>query len=148
MNKTALARQAREPVFAEARPGSPPDGPAELWFLVFATDGAFMGAAPAPVPAVWLWRNGHLCLDYSPVRITVRHGGFYGTGLICAVSGQAYRPLWPLSLGTPQKLRAGDFITITDGVIILTPELPEPLNGEPVTRERAGQAIAKWRAGS
>lgn len=110
----------------EARMGNPPDGPVELWFFVFATDGSFMGAAQARQQPSWLWRDGRLCCDYSPVRITITHGGTYSTGLICAVAGGMYRPLWPLSLGEPQELKAGDFITIIDGLISLIPELPGP----------------------
>lgn len=108
--------------------GNLPDGPAELWFAVFADDGAFMGAAPAAGTPRWLWRDGRLCCDYSPVRITVRHPGRYQTGLICAVSleTRTYRPLWPLSLSPPGELRHGDSITIADGIIALTPELPGP----------------------
>jgi hypothetical protein len=111
-----------------AQIGNPPDGPAELWFLVFATDGAFMGAARIWRQPSWLWRGGKLCCDYSPVRIRIEHAGTYSTGLICVVSPgtQVYRPLWPLSLGKPQYLGKHDFMTIEDGIIALTPELPGP----------------------
>lgn len=103
-------------------------GPVELWVIVFADDGAFMGAARAARQPAWLWRDGRLCCDYSPVRVPVQYPGRYQTGLICAVSPKtrAYRPLWPISLGPPHKLRRGDDITITDGIIALTPDLPGP----------------------
>lgn len=110
----------------EARMGNPPDGPVELWFFVFATDGSFMGAAQARQQPSWLWRDGRLCCDYSPVRVSVQYRGMYATALICAVAGDRYRPLWPLSLGEPQELRSGDNITIANGVISLIPELPGP----------------------
>jgi hypothetical protein len=108
--------------------GAIPDGPVELWFVVFADDGAFMGAAHADRQPAWRWRDGQLCCDYSPVRITVQHQGRYQTGLICAVSPQtrAWRPLWPLSLGPSHELKRGDTITVTDGVISLIPDLPGP----------------------
>jgi hypothetical protein len=103
-------------------------GPVELWVIVFTDDGAFMGAARAARQPAWLWRGGRLCCDYSPVHVLVQHPGRYQTGLICAVSPQSrtYRPLWPISLGPSHKLRRGDNITITDGIIALTPELPGP----------------------
>jgi hypothetical protein len=111
-----------------AQVGNPPDGAVKLWFFVFATDGAFMGAAQVTRPPGWLWRDGRLCCDYSPVHVRMTHGGTYSTGLICAVSPdrQVYRPLWPLSLGKPGKLRAGDYLTVVDGIISLIPDLPGP----------------------
>ena len=50
------------------------------------------------------------------------------TALICAVSDATgvYIPLWPVSLGEPQEMRAGDYITINDGIIAITPDLPGP----------------------
>jgi hypothetical protein len=108
--------------------GEMTDGPAELWFAVFADDGAFMGATRTARQPSWLWRDGRLCCDYSPLRVTVRYGGRFQTGLICAISPQTrtWRPLWPVSLGPPERLRPGDFITVADGVIALIPELPGP----------------------
>lgn len=99
--------------------GELPDGPAELWMAVFSTAGEFMGAAPARRTPAWRWRNGRLCLDYSPVRIVLRTGGWYETGVLCAVvpGARAYRPLVRLPLGKPAELRAGDVITVADGVI-------------------------------
>ena len=116
------------PDLSPARAGGLPDGPVELWILVFATDGALMGSARAARQPSWTWRNGKISLDYTPVHIVISHGGRYSTGLICAVSAanRNYRPLWPISLGEPQELRAGDDMTIIDGVVSLTPELPGP----------------------
>ena len=108
--------------------GEIPDGPVELWFAVFAGDGAFMGAARATRKPAWLWRDGRLCCDYSPVVIRMQYPGCFRTGLICAVSPQArtWRPLWPVSLGPPGELGRGDYMTVTEGVISLIPELPGP----------------------
>ena len=105
-----------------------PDGPVELWFAVFAGDGAFMGAARAARQPAWLWHDGRLCCDYGPVVIRMQHPGRYQTGLICAVSPQArtWHPLWPVTLGPPGSLRRGDWMTVTDGIIALIPELPGP----------------------
>ena len=82
------------------RPGDPPDGPVELWVLVFADDGAYLGSARAAERPRWRWRDGRLALDYSPVRVVMRRRGVYATGLICAVDQRArvFRPLWPVSL--------------------------------------------------
>lgn len=108
--------------------GEMTDGPVELWFAVFADDGAFMGAARTVRQPSWLWRDGTLCCDYSPVRVAVRYGGTYSTGLICAISPQTrtWKPLWPVSLGPPHELKRGDDITVTDGVIAFIPELSGP----------------------
>jgi hypothetical protein len=105
-----------------------PDGPVQLALLVFTDDGELMGSAPVTRQPRWLWRDGRLSISYSPVRVVLNRGGAYGTALICAVSEDTgiYAPLWPLSLGPPQELKAGDRITITDGVIALTPDLPGP----------------------
>jgi hypothetical protein len=111
-----------------AGPGQ--DGRAELWVAIFTADWTFMGAAPAPPRPGLLWRGGRLCLDYSPVMVTVVRPGVYQTGVICAVmpGARQYRPLVPVPLGPPHELRAGDTITITDGVIALTFDpLPDPL---------------------
>jgi len=111
---------------AGKRPGRLPDGPVELWVAVFTGDGEFMGAAPAQTQPRWLWRDGRLSCNYTPVVVEVTHGGTYATGLICAVAGGAWQPLWPVTLGPPHKLRPGDDITITDGIIAITPDLPGP----------------------
>lgn len=89
---------------------------------MFADDGHFMGAAPAPAQPSWQWRHGSLCLSYAPVRVIIQTGGWYKTGAICAVmpAARAYRPMWAVSLGEPHELRPGDDITITDGVIEIT----------------------------
>jgi hypothetical protein len=109
-----------------AGPGQ--DGAAELWVAVFADDGTFMGAAPCPATPGLVWRDGRLCLVYSPVLVTMRRAGRYQTGVICAVmrGARQYRPLWPVSLGTPHELRAGDSMTILDGIIAITPDVPVP----------------------
>jgi len=110
--------------------GCPPDGPVSLLIMVFTDDGELMGSAPVTRAPRWLWRDGCLCIGYSPVRVPVIRPGRYATGLICAVApgpeGGQFRPLWPVSLGPPQELRAGDGITITDGVIAIIPDLPGP----------------------
>ena len=105
-----------------------PGGAVHLVIIVFAGDGELMGAAPVTRQPRWLWRDGQLAVSYSPVRVVLDRGGSYGTALICAVSDAtgAYVPLWPVSLGEPQEMRAGDDITITDGVIAITPDLPGP----------------------
>jgi hypothetical protein len=110
-----------------AGPGQ--DGHAELWVAVFTADWTFMGAAPCPPAPDLIWRDGRLCLVYSPVQVTIRRRGFYHTGVICAVmpGARQYQPLWPISLGTPRELRAGDTMSIVDGFIAIHPEpLPEP----------------------
>jgi hypothetical protein len=103
-------------------------GPVHVVVIVFTDDGEFMGAAPAARQPRWLWRDGCLCIDYSPVTVTAVRPGRYGTGLICAVSPGTgiYQPLWPVSLGPSHELRRGDDIIITDGVIAIIPELPGP----------------------
>ena len=100
-----------------------PDGPCELWAVISSTDRQFMGASPAGARPAWRWRGGKLCLDYSPVRVTVRDGGWYESCVLCAVTPavHAYRAMWRLSLGKPAELRPGDNITITDGVIEIQP---------------------------
>jgi hypothetical protein len=107
---------------ATSGPGQ--DGRAELWFAVFTADWTFMGAAPAPGP-VLVWKDGHLCLSYSPLVVVIRVPGWYKTGVICAVmpGARQYRPLWPVSLGEPRELRAGDTITVTEGLIKIHPDL-------------------------
>ncbi len=109
------------------RAGEPPPGPVQLWFAVFTGDGELMGAEPVTRPR-WQWRDGCLCLGYSPVHVTVARPGRFSTGLICAVSPGTgiFRPLWPVSLGPGRDMRAGDNITVEDGVIALRPELPGP----------------------
>lgn len=104
------------------------DGPVSLVIIVFTGDGELMGAAAVTRPPRWLWRDGHLCLSYSPVTVTVTRACRYSTALICAVAPESgvYQPLWPVSLGPGQELRAGNSITITDGVISIIPELPGP----------------------
>lgn len=108
--------------------GEPPSGPVQLWFAVFTDDGELMGAEPVTRPPRWRWRDGCLCIDYSPVRVAITRAGRFRTGLICAVSRETgiFRPLWPLSLGPGQDMRAGDNITVEDGVIAIHPELPGP----------------------
>ena len=107
--------------------GEIPPGPVELWVAVFDTDGEFMGAAQAPPRLATTWRAGQLAFAYTPLQVVMQRGGWYKTGVICAVNRQAraYRGLWPVSLGEPGELRPGDTITITDGVIAVTPDLPE-----------------------
>jgi hypothetical protein len=105
-----------------------PDGPVHLVIIVFAGDGEMMGSAPVTRQPRWLWRDGRLGIVYSPVRVVLHRGGAFSTALICAVSEDTgtYVPLWPVSLGPPQEMRAGDFITIADGIIAITPDLPGP----------------------
>jgi hypothetical protein len=100
-----------------------PDGPVSLVFAVVAADGSIMGAAPMPVPMPWLWRAGRLCLAYTGLRVTMTGGGRLDRGLICAVSarGRAYFPLWDVPLGDGEVLGRGDFITVGDGVIQISP---------------------------
>jgi hypothetical protein len=111
--------------------GAGQDGAAELWVAVFADDWTFMGAALATPRPRLLWRDGRLCLGYSPVRVPIVRAGAYKTGVICAVmrGARQYRPLWQVGLGKSQKLRAGDDITITDGVIAITPDHLLPADG-------------------
>lgn len=115
--------------------GNLPEGDVELWFAVFTDDGEFMGAAPAQSRPRWLWRGGKLCCDYSPVVITMMRQGRYSTGLICAVSPvtRAWQPLLPVGLGKPGELKAGNTITIIDGIIAMTFGLPDPA-AAPVNR--------------
>lgn len=103
-----------------------PDGPVELWVAVFADDGHFMGAERTQERPAWRWRHGTLAMDYSPVRVVMRHGGRYHTGVLCAVNpaARAYRALFAVSLGEPRKLRAGDDMLISDGVIAIRPDPP------------------------
>ena len=111
---------------------------AELWVAVFDVDGEFMGAAPATARPAWEWRAGRLSLNYAPVIVPVRFGGWYKTGVICAVipSARAYRPMWPVSLGEPQRLRPGNTITITDGLIAIDTVDPELAGGVNLGRRR------------
>ena len=110
------------------RAGEPPPGPVQLWFAVFTDDGELMGAEPVTRQPRWLWRDGCLCLGYSPLTVTVTRAGRFSTGLICAVSPDTgvFRPQSPLSLGPGQDMRAGNTITVADGVIAIHPELPGP----------------------
>ena len=104
--------------------GPMPDGPVQLWVVVFDAAGRFMGAeATTPFPR-WRWRRGLLAMDYSPVRVVMANGGWYHTGFLVAVNPEArtWRAMFALSLGEPRELRAGDDITISDGVIAITPE--------------------------
>jgi hypothetical protein len=105
-----------------------PDGPVHLVIIVFTDDGELMGSAPVTRQPRWLWRDGRLAVSYSPVTVRTSRAGRYSTALICAVSPDtgAYVPLWPVSLGDPQEMRAGDNIHITDGVISIIPDLPGP----------------------
>ena len=95
---------------------------------MFSGDGELMGGAPVTRQPRWLWRYGRLCISYAPVRVVLDRGGVYSTALICAVSPGTgmYAPLWPVSLGPAHEMRAGDDVTITDGVIAITPDLPGP----------------------
>jgi hypothetical protein len=99
-----------------------------LAVIVFAGDGEMLGSARVTRVPRWLWRDGRLAVSYTPVRVVLDRGGAYSTGLICAVSDAtgAYVPLWPVSLGRPQELRAGDNILISDGIIAIIPDLPGP----------------------
>ena len=113
---------------ARWRPGEMPPGPVELWFAVFTDDGELMGAERAARVPRWEWRDGCLSLSYSPGHghrhppRVVQHRAdlrrLPGTGI--------FRPLWPVSLGPPQEMRAGDDIYVSDGVISIIPELPGP----------------------
>jgi hypothetical protein len=106
--------------------GAGQDGAAELWVAVFTADWTLMGAAPAAPRPPLVWRGGRLCLDYSPVYVTIRRRGIYRTGVICAVmrGARQYRPLWPVGLGEPKELRPGDDMTILDGIIEIDPDPP------------------------
>jgi hypothetical protein len=102
------------------------DGPVRLWFAVTDADGRIMGAAPMPVPMPWLWRGGQLCLAYTGLRIVMTRPGRYSDGLICAVTegeqAAPFVPMWQVSLGKPEDMRAGDDVWIGDGVIVIIPE--------------------------
>jgi hypothetical protein len=109
-----------------------PDGEVELWIVVYADDGAFMGAAPARCQPRWTWHGGCLSRGFSSV-IAVSRRGRARTGLICALSAatRAYRPVAPVDLREPGKpdpgeLKAGDVITIRDGFISFRSDLPGP----------------------
>jgi len=108
--------------------GDLPDGLVVLEFVVFSGDGELMGSALVTREPRWLWRDRRLGISYTPLRVVLGRGGTYSTALICAVSPDTgtYVPLWPVSLGEPQEMRAGDSITITDGIIAITPDLPGP----------------------
>jgi hypothetical protein len=116
------------------------DGRAELWVAVFTADWTLMGAAPAPPRPGLLWRDGRLCIDYSPVKVRIVRGGRYATGVICAVmpGARQYQPLWSVSLGPPGDLREGDDITVLDGVIAIIPDPPAPPPDSPPARPAVG----------
>ena len=105
-----------------------PDGPVELWFAVYSADGILMGAAPATAPLTWCWRDGRLCLAYGAVFVIMSRAGTYDYAMIGAVSlspqGSPFAPLWRIGLGKPQELRAGDSMSILDGVVALIPDPP------------------------
>jgi hypothetical protein len=121
------AGELRPAVSSWRQPGMP-DGPVYLVIIVFTGDGELMGSAPVTRQPRWQWKDGALAISYSPVRVVLARGGTYSTALICAVSADTgvYVPLWPVSLGDPQQMRAGDDIHITDGVISIIPDLPGP----------------------
>jgi hypothetical protein len=120
-----------------------PDGPVVLWIAVFTAAGELMGAAPAELRPAWLWRDGRLCVAYGPVTVTVFSPGWYAFGVICAVplselgashsrvSRMPFVPLWRISLGEPQELRAGDNIHVLDGVVAIIPEYGDRPGPEP-----------------
>ena len=105
-----------------------PEGPVELWLIVAGDDGTVMGAGPMTQAPSWCWKDGRLAIDYSPVRIPIRQRGRYARGLIVAVSRESgtWAPFCPVGLSGGRKdreLRAGDEMTMTDGVLALYPEL-------------------------
>ena len=106
--------------------GRIPDGPVTLWYAVTDAGGMVMGTAPMPPMMPWRWQDGRLCLAYSGLRVVITRPGWYAYGLICAVSdgeqATPFIPLWRVSLGKPQELRAGDDIYILDGVIAISPD--------------------------
>jgi hypothetical protein len=106
--------------------GRIPDGPVTLWYDVTEADGTVMGTAPMPATMPWRWRGGRLCLVYSGLRVVIARPGWYVYGVIYAVPGSEQAapsiPLWQVSLGKSQQLRAGDDIHILDGMIAITPD--------------------------
>lgn len=124
----AKALASLRPAVSSWRQSGMTDGPVHLAVIVFTDDGELMGSAAVTRQPEWLWRDGRLCIRYSPVTVIITRPGRFKTGLICAVSPDdgAYQPLWPVSLGPPQEMRAGENITITDGVIFIIPHLPGP----------------------
>jgi hypothetical protein len=115
--------------------GRIPDGPVTLWFAVTDAAGAIMGAARMPVPMPWRWQHGRLCAAYSGLRVIMTRPGWYAYGVICAVSGAEqvtpFMPLWRVSLGKPQELRAGDDLTVAEGVIAIIPDPAVPGDDRP-----------------
>jgi hypothetical protein len=117
--------------------GELPDGPCSLGIAVFTADGTPLGAARCPFPPVWLWRGGRLCIAYGATRVVLRRRGVYAFGVICAIPATAegtvvpVAPMWRISLGEPHELRAGDNISILDGVVAITPD-SEPGAGVPL----------------
>ena len=107
-----------------------PEGPVELWLAVASDEGAVMGAGPMTETPSWCWKDGRPAISYGPVRILIQRRGRYARGLIVAVSREsgAWAPVCPIGLsgGKRRELRAGDEMTMVDGVLALYPELHSP----------------------
>jgi hypothetical protein len=116
-----LARRAWDPMWRQAS-GQLPEGPVTLWMTVFSDDQRFLGAAPMTANVAWAWKDGRLCASYGTVQVIVTEDGRYETGVIVAVSGRQYVPVFRISLGEPQEVRAGWDICVYDGLIAIIPD--------------------------
>jgi hypothetical protein len=99
-----------------------------MWLAVASDEGTVMGAGPMTQAPAWCWKDGRPAIGYGPVRIRIQRRGRYARGLIVAVSREsgAWAPVCPIDLsgGKHRELRAGDEMTMADGVLALYPELP------------------------
>jgi hypothetical protein len=104
------------------------DGPVRLWYAVTDASGMIMGAAAMPEAMPWQWRDGHLCLVYTGLRVVMTRPGWYAYGVICAVSeseqAAPFVPVWKVGLGESRELRAGDDLVVADGMIGIIPDFP------------------------
>jgi hypothetical protein len=122
-----------------------PEGPVELWIVIFGADGTVMGAGPVTEAPTWCWRDGALSIGYGPVHVLIQQRGHFARGLIVAVSleSRTWMPFQGMDLAFTDRNRElwpGHYMTVMDGVITLRTELQERLNDGPLLRNRQREA--------